>query len=351
MSVGEGDPRAQDVETTWNLYLKKEGWAKGRSVKEVFDLAINPEIKSEFQQRAIRTLLDLGMTSFHDRQTVGELEIVPSDFDENLPIIWAQHLDYPQAQYAAEMLPSFLKKTSQGEQMNHFKFPKYLSILLDLLPGLPQEQAEKLFENFDYDFQQAQSLLALFKRDHDYDGWKEKGVEEAHKRIRQNRVGDPYAGVDYRHFLGLASNNVNGTSSLVFPGSGRPNQNRIDFFVKEIVWAMDVYPSQGRIIQSEVDFINIFNSLPEALRHNFIKGHISILSKQGVEKLAEMFPDYIEISAHLEKLRADEEKKRSNVPALLIEGVEFELKNRIKKEQEKAEEERIIASMKKKRPQ
>lgn len=356
MSIGEGDPRErQNVETTWNLYLEKQGKYK-RTIKEVLDLAINPEIKPEFQQMAIRTLLELGVTSFNDWNSV-----LDSRLYENEPgksnIYWARQLCGPQAQYAAELLSSYLKKTSsQGNERNYPKFRNYTSILLDLLAGLSQEHAENLFENFDYDFDSKNSLLALFKRDHSYDTWKEKSIGEAHKRIKQmtdsERVSEWYQNKDFLGFLMAASKNNHDGSEIVFPGNGGPDQNRIDFLAKEIVYAMGIYP-KARIVDSKVDFFRIIDRLPEELRQTFVNVHIRMFSTQDiniVEKLVNMFPNDGNISAYLGELRSVQEEEEKIVPALLISEVESDLKNRVKEDQERVEEERIMNLMKKQKP-
>src|SRR3990167_3954449 len=94
----EQDPRVnQSVESTWKLYVEKPG----RTVKEVFDLAIKPEVRSEFQQQAIRALLDSGVTSVREDkyQQIASRESDSHYRESEEGVRWAQQLEGSQALY------------------------------------------------------------------------------------------------------------------------------------------------------------------------------------------------------------------------------------------------------------
>lgn len=175
-----------------------------RDWRELADLATNPDIDPFFQQRAAQVLLapHLGRLPFSvSIETQGGTYA-------GLSNKWISRTSEDQAQFVAGLLPGYIaeargdveaadraRTSAHGADQALFA---YNNLILQLLPSLPPEQAEALFEHFDIndplayanmDTASGYNPLESLLRSKLDEEWKRKGIARMHQRIEAEDEG------------------------------------------------------------------------------------------------------------------------------------------------------------------
>lgn len=307
---------------------------KYRGPAEIFGLIKDPAKKPEFWKKAIDTLLDNGAWKINGSSDVFGIDrgnyFFPS-LDNPNSVSWVQELTEEQALYAASQLPIYAEKNQQ-EKWAFF----YTPVLLDLLPNLPEEQAETLFKHFDLT---TTGFMVLFGIKDNYDVWKRKAVEMIHGRIEKEKSGDPSKSDSLLFYEGVLNyfSHVEGSLNTKLPSALRMRQQwyppqgekedpdsddaKNRFLAQEIAYVMGVDLSANRpIIRNayRVDLSAIYDHLEGDARLNFAKRQVLGLDADGrgfrlwsesaivfAQKVVQEFPNE-EVSKRLKRMLSAE---------------------------------------------
>lgn len=301
------------VDQVWTAYM-----ARPRDLSD-FTQLLQPDFQPEYQQRAIQTLLapnlapHLKILPFPVNVEDGTTIFVESATD------WIHGVSDEQALYIANLLPEYIEKAKNlgivFEREAISALSTYNRLIPRLLSRLPQEEAERLFENYDINYGHlgARFFIHQYRRLSDWppkyiplrdlyyeeidEPWKRKAAAQVHQEVEKEENSEIQFGPSDKHIRLNTYRSV--LMDLLNDEKGLPISR--EFYQDEIAYIMSVVsedePAFDQGLQTGEG--RILDILEEPLKHQFVRRQVLPKTRDGVEPAIRSFVIYNESDASI----------------------------------------------------
>lgn len=322
-------------DAVWGEFMGKQ-----RDWREVAKLIGDKKINPDFQEKAIEILLapDIKKLPFTVNLEFNSYSSLKNE--------WIGKITNKQADFIAQKIPLYIEEIKQKDINsnidNNRALKDYNNLIPKLLPKLPDEKAEKLFELFSINDQAGYELgygpLEDLLRNSDVDDkWKIKAVEQIHSIIVNEENNENKPKKDYERLIGSYADILN---RIVFRTYELPVNKQ--FYQREIEF---ILKTTNEPFINSYNISNVLRILTDKeLKHRLVRQHVLTnsdspkhfgiydpCSLQAAKKIIKQFPEDIKMKTCLESK---------------IKDYQIREKERVEKEKtEKTKEKSILSKM------